>query len=72
MNEVQERLAVLEDRGWTLAAIADELEVTHDAVKKWKAGQRNPSNAKTVAAFLDSLVARKRVPKKKRYSRLRL
>ena len=67
-NEVQERIAVLQDRGWTIAAIADELGVTTNAVVKWKAGQRQPANVRTVLAFLDSLAGRKRVPKKRRYN----
>ena len=71
MNEVQERIATLNAQGWTNAAIADELGVTVNAVVKWKAGQRHPSNARTVVAFLDALASRKRVPKKKRYSRPR-
>ena len=38
MNAVQERLADLEGKGWSLAAIADELEVSYNAAQKWKAG----------------------------------
>ena len=67
-TEVQGRLAVLQDKGWTLAAIADELGVTSNAVEKWKSGQRHPSNVRTVVAFLDALASRKRVPKKRRYT----
>ena len=44
MNEIQERLATLQDKGWTLAAIADEVGVTVNAVEKWKAGRRYPAN----------------------------
>ena len=69
--EVQGRIAVLQDKGWTLAAIADELGITSNAVEKWKSGQRHPSNGRTVVAFLDALASRKRVPKKKRYNRPR-
>ena len=47
MNEVQERLLALHEKGWTLAAIADELEVTVNAVVKWKAGDRTLSNRKS-------------------------
>ena len=69
MNEVQERLLALQEKGWTNAAIAEELGVTVNAVVKWKAGQRHPANVKTVVAFLDSLAGRKRVPKRRRYNR---
>ncbi len=51
----------------SLAALADELGVTVNAVEKWKAGDRNPSNLKAVLNLLDQLNKRKRIPKKKRY-----
>lgn len=66
MNAVQERLADLEGKGWSLAAIADELEVSYNAAQKWKAGDRYPSNAKAVLQVLDVLCRRKRVPKQRR------
>lgn len=65
MNDVQDRLAPLKERGWTWAAIASELGVTPNAVEKWNAGQRQPSNATLV--LLDQLLKRKRIPKKRRY-----
>ena len=55
MNKVQKRIAVLRELGWTLAAIADELGVTVNAVEKWQAGQRVPSNLKSILAHLDQL-----------------
>ena len=69
MSEVQERLASLQQKGWTLAAIADELGVTKNAVEKWKAGHREPSNAKGVFQILDHLMKRKQVPKQRRYTK---
>ena len=66
MNAVRERLADLEGKGWSLAAIADELEVSYNAAQKWKAGDRYPSNAKAVLQVLDVLCRRKRVPKRRR------
>ena len=54
-------------KGWTLAAMADELGVTVNAVEKWKAGDRNPSNFKSVLNLLGQLNKRRRIPKKKRY-----
>lgn len=68
MNDiVQAKIAQLQDKGWTLAALADELDVTSNAVEKWKSGDRNPNNKKGVLMLLDKLVKRKRIPKKRRY-----
>ena len=67
MNEIQTKLTELQEKGWTLAAIADELAVTVNAVEKWKAGDRQPQNAKAVLMLLDQLLGRKRIPKRRRY-----
>lgn len=67
MNEVQTKIAELQQKGWTLAALADELGVTTNAVEKWKAGDRQPSNVKAILALLDQITKRKRIPKKRRY-----
>ena len=66
MNEVQARLTDLEGRGWSLAAIADAMEVSYNAAQKWKAGARYPSNAKAVLLALDGLLQRNRTPKRRR------
>jgi transcriptional regulator with XRE-family HTH domain len=68
MNDVQLKITQLQDKGWTLASLADELGVTPNAIEKWKAGDRNPSNLKAVLNLLDQLNKRKRIPKKKRYT----
>ena len=67
MNEVQAKIAELQQKGWTLAALADELGVTVNAVEKWKAGDRQPSNIKVILGFLNQLAKCKRIPKKRRY-----
>jgi hypothetical protein len=67
-NRIQQILAELQKKRWTLAAIADELEVTVNAVEKWKAGDRHPRNSKAVLLLLEQLKQRKRVPKQKRYN----
>jgi len=67
MNEVQTRIAALQEKGWTLTAIADEVGLTVNAIEKWKAGVHSPQKA--TLAFLDQLLARKRIPKKRRYHR---
>lgn len=71
INEIQSKIGQLVDKGWTLAAIADELGVTSDTVELWKAGKRNPTNAKAVLLMLDKVLGKKRIPKKKRYKRYR-
>jgi orotate phosphoribosyltransferase-like protein len=67
MNDIQAKIAKLQEKGWTLAAIADELEVTVNTVEKWKAGDAQPHNAKGVFVLLDQLLERKRIPKQRRY-----
>jgi len=71
VNEIQTRIAKLQEKGWTLAALADELEVTVNAVEKWKAGDRQPANSKAIFAMMDEIANRKRIPKKKRYQNRR-
>jgi orotate phosphoribosyltransferase-like protein len=68
-NDVQSRISKLEEKGWTLAAIADELDVTSDTVELWKAGRRHPTNAKAVFLMLDKISSKKRIPKRKRYAK---
>ena len=67
MNAIQAAIKGLQDKGWTLAAIARELDVTPNAVEKWKAGHREPQNAKLVLGALNSLASRKYVPKRRVY-----
>lgn len=69
INDIQTRIAQLVAKGWTLAAIADELGVTSDTVELWKAGRRNPTNAKAVLAMLDVVSKKKQIPKQRRYAK---
>ena len=66
MNELQIKLLELKDRGWTMAAIADELGVSHMAVFRWQKGMRNAENSRSVLHMLDTLMKRKRIPKQRR------
>ena len=66
MNTVQIKIEVLEVKGWTLAALSDELGVHHMTVRRWRSGDRSPENAKTVLMALDTLIRRKRIPKQRR------
>lgn len=69
MNEIQAKIAQLQEKGWTLASIADELGVTPDTVENWRAGRRNTTNAKGMLIMLDELLRKRRIPKKRRYAR---
>lgn len=69
MNAVQTLISQLEGKGWTLAAVADEVGVTVNAVEKWKVGDRYPANSKAVLTVLASLLERKRIPKRRRYTK---
>jgi transcriptional regulator with XRE-family HTH domain len=69
MNDVRSKIAELQDKGWTLAAIADEIGVTVNAVEKWKAGDRYPRPDKPILDILDRVAKRKRIPKQRRYAK---
>ena len=66
VTEVQELIAGLRKRGWAVWAIAEELDVTYQAVSYWERGQRQPSNSKGVVMVLKSLAERKQIPRKRR------
>ncbi len=59
-------LGELRGKGWTLAALADELGVYWTAIYKWQAGETYPRNAKPVLLALRGLTKRRRVPKRHR------
>ena len=68
MNEtVQAKLAELKEKGWTLASISRELELSSVTVESWNTGIRSPANPKSVLESLNQLLKRKRIPKKKIY-----
>ncbi len=67
MNDVQTRLNELTDKGWTQAAIADELDIHKGTVNRWSLGETYPPMPKPVLAMLDALSRRKRIPKQRRY-----
>ena len=72
MNKVQSRIAELERKGWTLAAISRELKVSQSVVEKWKAADRHARLEKLVLDALDQLLTRKRIPPKRKHPALRL
>ena len=65
MNAVQVMISNLEGNGWTLAAIARAVGVSYNAVQKWKAGDRRPSNYQVVLEHLEGLCQSKRIPRKR-------
>lgn len=69
MNEVQDVLGELKGKGWTLAAVADAVEVHRDTVVGWDAGLHNPANPRLVVKELRQLLRRRVVPKKRRYNK---
>jgi len=68
MNDIQKKLSELQEKGWTIAALANELAQARVTLDKWVYGERYPANAKAILAMLDQIYKRKRIPKKKRYS----
>ena len=66
MNDVQERISILIDSGWTQQAIADELGVSWNGLRYWQRGERYPNNVKGILTLLDNLL-QKKAPPKKRY-----
>jgi hypothetical protein len=58
MNDVQQTLMQLRNRGWTLAAIGRELNIPANTLRKWSAGLRYPANSSAVKASLLALSLR--------------
>ena len=71
MDEVQERPASLEWRGWKIVAMADEAGAHPVTVLRWKSGERTPDSAQALVIALHPLSRRKRTPNKKRYNNRR-
>ena len=65
--KIQELLAQLQAKGWTIAAIADELGMARHSVAGWKSGKHQPANYRVVDVALQRLSNRRRVPKRRRY-----
>lgn len=67
MDEVVKLLTELEAKGWTQAAIADELGTAPDTLRRWKSGTQNIRHTKAIALQLEGLLKRRNIPKKRRY-----
>ncbi len=70
MNDVQEALARLQEKGWTIAAIADELGVHRETVSRWRSATSYPDLSRPTLMALEMLAKRQRVPKRKRYKQV--
>ncbi len=67
MTDIIATIARLRVKGWTATAIATELGVDYETVRRWQTKERSPANAVGVAVVLAQLEKRRRIPKKKRY-----
>ena len=67
MNDVQLQLRELQERDWTVPAIARAIGMSGSAVEKWLAGERTPRAQKLLTAALADLLRRKRIPKRRTY-----
>ena len=65
MNDIQQRIHELQAKDWTLAAIADEVGVSWVTASRWRSGEQYPENAKAVAMALETLLKRKRPPRRR-------
>ena len=72
MNDIQEKIKELKTRGWTLSAIADELENHRETVYRWDAGINYPPHAKAVIKEMDRLLKKKRIPNRRRVKKWKL
>ncbi len=66
MKELMRLIEDLEGRGWSDAALSEELHVAQNTIYRWKSGNRYPSNPELYAEKLRQLLTRKRVPKRRR------
>ncbi len=65
VNEVQQALARLETRGWTLSAVSRDTGIPRATIQQWKTGRRSTTYPSMVVKELARLEAKKRVPKEK-------
>ncbi len=61
-----QKMTQLQDRAWTLASIADEMDVHWYTAQRWRTGAQYPYTPKPVLMAFDGLLKRKRIPKKRR------
>lgn len=65
MDEVKERIEQLRKAGWTIQALADELNVHRTSIHEWESGAHAPAHSGLVLAAFDALLDRKPPPKRR-------
>ena len=68
-KEVQTKIAILEQKGWTLANIGRALGLKSVTIESWKTGGRSPSSLQLVLTKLSELERKNRIPSKKVYAK---
>lgn len=69
MNDIQEKIELLRNNGWTVTALSERIGQARVTVDKWKSGERYPANPKAILILLDQVVKEKRIPKQRRYTK---
>jgi transcriptional regulator with XRE-family HTH domain len=70
-NAIQETIEQLRAKGWTVSSMADAVGVPRPTLERWRHGSRFPTHAEFVRRALAELLTRKRIPKRKRYRKVR-
>ena len=65
MNDVQQKISDLRGKGWTIQAIADELEVHRESIRDWMNGRYYPAHSKPILMAMDTLMKRKPPPRRR-------
>ena len=69
MTEIQVLLTKLRGKGWSIAAIADALQVNYYTIYRWELGATSPSNPAPVSRMLWDMLQHADVPKKRRFKK---
>ena len=64
-DEIRQQIRELIAGGWTLAAVADKLEIHYTTLARWRNGTRYPENARSVLLALTSLSSETPPPKRR-------
>jgi transcriptional regulator with XRE-family HTH domain len=69
MTEIQDLLTQLRAKGWSIAAIADDLKVNYYTIYRWEQGLTSPSNPAPVCRMLAEMLQQEAIPKKRRFKK---
>ena len=64
-TEIKGQITGLIAGGWTVAAIADKLEINYSTLTRWRNGTRYPENARSVLLALTGLSSETPPPKRR-------